>query len=517
MKFELSERYKSKILKSLDLSKIIGNISRSDTVVLCHGVFDIVHPGHIRHLLYAKSKAKKLIVSLTADKHINKGVYRPHIPEELRALNLAALEFVDYVIIDENSTPLENLKILQPNLYVKGFEYNIENRLNEKTLEEIEVMKTIGGEVIFSPGDFTASSSQYILHSPPNLRVEKLILLMQRAGISFSDLINTLNDISNITVHVVGDIIMDSYTRCTMIGGQTKTPTMSVKFESKTDILGGAGIVAAHLKSAGAKVKLTSIIGDDELGNEALRQIAKHKIEPDIIIDNDKPTTTKNAIIVGDYRLLKVDTLDNRPISIKQQDLIMESINKSKSQIYIFSDFRHGIFNKQSINNLIKAIPDGAMRVADSQVASRWGNILDFKGFDLITPNEREARFSLGDQDSGIRTLASDIYHASKSKNLIMKLGDKGIISYLDSEAETLDSYFIMDSFADQCIDPVGAGDALLAYACLSLKVSNNLIIASILGNLAAACECETDQNSPVTPSEILKKIENIERNVNRN
>ena len=74
---------------------------------MCHGVFDLVHPGHIRHLLYAKSKADILVASLTADRHITKGAYRPLVPQDLRALNLAALEMVDYVVIDPNATPLE--------------------------------------------------------------------------------------------------------------------------------------------------------------------------------------------------------------------------------------------------------------------------------------------------------------------------------------------------------------------------------------------------------------------------
>ena len=80
---------------------------------MCHGVFDLVHPGHIRHLLYAKSKADILVASLTADLHIAKANYRPFVPQELRALNLAALEMVDYVLIDEEATPLRNLALIQ--------------------------------------------------------------------------------------------------------------------------------------------------------------------------------------------------------------------------------------------------------------------------------------------------------------------------------------------------------------------------------------------------------------------
>src|SRR5262245_40418179 len=113
---------------------------------MCHGVFDIVHPGHLRHLLYCKSKADILVASLTADEHISKGPGRPHVPQDLRALNLAALELVDYVVIDQNAEPLENLRIIQPDFFAKGFEYNGQKG---KTAAEAEVLRSFGGEIIY--------------------------------------------------------------------------------------------------------------------------------------------------------------------------------------------------------------------------------------------------------------------------------------------------------------------------------------------------------------------------------
>ena len=106
---ELSEAFRHKIKNVEELCRAIGPRPRQRTVVMCHGVFDLVHPGHIRHLLYAKSKADILVASLTADAHITKANYRPFVPQDLRALNLAALEMVDYVLIDEEATPLANL------------------------------------------------------------------------------------------------------------------------------------------------------------------------------------------------------------------------------------------------------------------------------------------------------------------------------------------------------------------------------------------------------------------------
>ena len=92
MKKEFKNHYSKKIVTLKGLEKILGKRPRKKKVILCHGNFDVVHPGHVRHLIYAKSKADLLIVSITADKYIQKGVYRPFVPENLRALNLAAFE-----------------------------------------------------------------------------------------------------------------------------------------------------------------------------------------------------------------------------------------------------------------------------------------------------------------------------------------------------------------------------------------------------------------------------------------
>lgn len=510
MKFDLGTRYNHKIKTPEEIVDLIGVFPRSKKVVMCHGVFDIVHPGHIRHFLAARNKAEILIVSLTSDVHINKGKYRPHIPEQLRAINLAALEFVDYVVIDSNPTPIANIAKIKPDLFAKGYEYSPDNKVIQKTRDEIQTVKSYGGEVIFTPGDFILSSSKFINASPPDLRYEKLLLLMQRSNIQISDLENALDMFKNLTVHVVGDTIIDTYTECSMIGGQTKTPTISVKFESKVDILGGAGIVARHLNAAGASVIFSTILGQDDYAEFVESELQRDGIKNLSIVDRNRPTTNKNAIVVGGYRLLKVDTLDNGSISDDQLNLLRSQIMNEKCDAVVFSDFRHGIFNKRTIAPLMESIPSNTFKVADSQVASRWGNILDFQRFDLITPNEREARFALGDQDSGIRSLVSELYEKSQCKLLILKLGDKGIITCQDSEPSTLDSYFVMDSFVEKLVDPVGAGDALLAYSTLAMLSTKNSTIASILGNLAAACECELEGNVPVTPDDLRLKISYI-------
>src|SRR5438876_8016198 len=105
--------YRRKIKSREELRAVLGARPRPRSVIMCHGTFDLVHPGHVRHLMYAKSKADLLVASLTSDAHISKAAFRPFVPQQLRAMNLAALEVVDFVIIDENATPLESIKFLQ--------------------------------------------------------------------------------------------------------------------------------------------------------------------------------------------------------------------------------------------------------------------------------------------------------------------------------------------------------------------------------------------------------------------
>jgi len=502
--------FSHKIKTPDQVREAIGPRPRKKKAIMCHGTFDVVHPGHVRHLLYAKTKADILIASLTADEHIMKGNLRPYVPEDLRAVNLAALEMVDYVVIDRDPTPIRNLALIQPDYFAKGYEYTA-GAIHPKTQEEIKVLESYGGEIIFTPGDIVYSSSALIELAPPNIATEKLMVLMDAEGVSFKDLRDTLGKLNGVRVHVVGDTIVDSYTYTSMIGGMTKTPTISVRFEKKTDYVGGAGIVAKHLRAAGADVTFSTVLGDDAYKTFVLDDLNAHGVRCVPIIDETRPTTNKNAIVAEGYRLLKVDTLDNRSISDRIVDRLRRQIADTKADAVVFSDFRHGIFNRGTIPALTNTIPAGAFKVADSQVASRWGNILEFQEFHLITPNEREARFALGDQDSVVRPLAMELHKRAKCKTLILKLGDRGIITYRADSPEVR-AFFAIESFADRVTDAVGAGDALLAYATLALVATKSDVIASILGNMAAWIECEHDGNVPVNPDQVIRKIDAVEK-----
>jgi rfaE bifunctional protein kinase chain/domain len=505
------DRYRRKIKTRDELRVLVGPRPRTRKVIMCHGAFDLVHPGHLRHLMYARSKADVLIVSITSDAFISKAHYRPFVPQMLRAMNLAALEVVDYVVVDEQPTPLENIAFLQPDYYAKGYEY-MAGGVHPRTREEIDVLNAYGGEIILTPGDIVFSSSRFIETMPPSLAPEKLNALMESENITFDDLRRALERCRGLRVHVLGDTIVDSYVYTTPIGsGAGKTPTISVKLEEQIDFAGGAAVVARHLRSAGAEVTFSTVLGNDAQRDFVLAEMEKHGVQCRPVIDPTRPTTNKAAYIANGYRLLKVDRVDNRPISEKILEEFLSALAATDVDAYVFSDFRHGIFSRGTIPQLMSALKKGPLRVADSQVASRWGNILDFPDFDLITPNEKEARFALGDQDSVLRPLALELYKRAGCKTLMLKMGERGVMTYR-APSHDVRAFFQIDSFAGHVVDPIGAGDALLAYATVSLAATGNCVIASILASMAAAAACEQDGNTPVTPSQLLEKITAIEK-----
>ncbi|MCZ6654899.1 MAG: adenylyltransferase/cytidyltransferase family protein, partial [Planctomycetota bacterium] len=185
----MDDDYQSKIVDGHALADAVAQV-RTDgrSIVLCHGCFDIVHPGHIRYLEFARKHGDLLIVSITSDAAIDKESDRPYIPEELRAENLAALSFVDLVYVDPNHTAEQVLQLIKPDVYVKGHEYQLSR--DPRFLAEQKAVEQYGGKVIFSSGDLVFSSTELIrrIGRDVDLEAQRLQYVTRRHDISLDTL-----------------------------------------------------------------------------------------------------------------------------------------------------------------------------------------------------------------------------------------------------------------------------------------------------------------------------------------
>ena len=256
-----------------------------------------------------------------------------------------------------------------------------------------------------------------------------------------------------------------------MIGGQTKTPTISVLFEHRARLhRRRRRLSPKHLRAAGADVAFSTVLGEDALKDFVLDGLRQAGVECRPIIDKTRPTTNKNAIIVG--RLSPAQgRYARQPLDFRRDRAraCQGDRHRARPTRWCSAISATGMFNRRTIPDADRCDPEAAcIKVADSQVASRWGNITEFESFDLITPNEREARFALGDQDSGdsaaggaaLRRRAMQDPDPQARRHAACSPAATAIIRrsirFLSSTA-----------FVDRWSTRVGAGDALLAYATL--------------------------------------------------
>lgn len=141
-------------MKILEIEKLAEKInelkSEGKRIVHCHGCFDLMHIGHIKYFQAAKKMGNILVVTISPDIYVDKGPGRPVFNQNLRAESIASLECVDFVAINKWSTAEETLKLIQPDIYVKGQEFeNLEDKTG-KIQKEYKIIKEIGAELRFT-------------------------------------------------------------------------------------------------------------------------------------------------------------------------------------------------------------------------------------------------------------------------------------------------------------------------------------------------------------------------------
>src|SRR5687768_13592847 len=280
--------------------------SAGRTVVHCHGCFDIVHPGHIHHLQFARSLGDLLVVSVSADTHVNKGVNRPLIPDDLRASSVAALECVDWVYVNPDPTAVGLLEQLQPDVYVKGREYERSN--DPRFHAERDAVARHGGRVVFSGADVVYSSTALIgnLHQTDPFRDEKLERFRERHALSNTNLRNLVGQFRGRRVLVVGDYVLDRYHFCDATGVAGEGPMLSLRALKEKDYDGGAGVDSLHLAGLGARPVLLGSLADDEESRLAEMRLAAAGV--DVRCGRDRrDLVTKHRYLVDESKLFKVD------------------------------------------------------------------------------------------------------------------------------------------------------------------------------------------------------------------
>ena len=472
--------------------------------VFVSGSFNVLHPGHLRLLRFARESGDRLIVAVQSDRLAGKAA---HVHEQLRFEGVKSITWVDEAFVFNE--PLSNLILrLKPDVIVKGKEHEL--RYNS----ELSLLEQYGGVLVFSSGETIFSSLDLIRKEFQDLDNHNISLpkdFLQRHQILPSRLIELLHKFSHLKVCVIGDLIVDEYITCEALGMSQEDPTLVVTPIDSIQFVGGAGIVAAHAKGLGAEVQFVSVAGNDAARDYALENLTSAGVDAELVIDDSRPTTLKQRYRSKGKSLLRVSHLHQGVVSLALQVRLLDALQKSIEDIdlLVFSDFNYGCLPQPLVDQIVDiAKMRGILMVADSQSSSQLGDISRFKGMNLITPTEREARISTRNREDGLVVLAEQLRQQASASNILLKLGEEGLLIHAANDSTNHWLTDRVDALNCSAKDVAGAGDSLLIASAMTLACGGSIWEAACLGSLAAAVQVGRVGNTPIQVEELLREIE---------
>jgi rfaE bifunctional protein kinase chain/domain len=508
--------YSKKIIASkaalLEFSKLCSKENRA--LALCHGHFNVIHPGHMRFLHHAREHGNCLVAALTSDATLASTLDGHHYyHQEERAAAVAALECIDHVVILDSITLPDLITALPALTLVMGKEFETERRSEVEIF--IEAVMKKNGRVVFHSGEISYSTSEIFHNNALSLQKEKNAAFLRnclRMQIKSKALIRIIDSFKAQKLLVLGDTIVDQFVACDALGMSAEAPVIVLRELEKNQYIGGAAIVAAHARALGAECRFVSVLGDDDPGEFVKSELNSIGIKSTLFVDRERPTTYKVRYMVEKQKMFRVSRLEEKSIPSNLENQIIETLREIIPGMngVIVSDFVYGVVTP----NILKAVTsiaktNNVQLFGDLQCSSQIGSVLKFTGFDFISPTEREARIALGDYDSGLEKLAMNLLKNSDLKSLIITLGANGFIAYHNYDGTVIKS----QHFPALCANPIdvaGAGDTLISTMALGCCAGAEFMESAVLGACAAAISVNRIGNIPITLHELKAYIREI-------
>ena len=476
----------------------------SQRIVFVSGKFNVLHPGHLRLLRFAKGAGTRLVVAIESDHLAGADA---HVPELLRLDGIQSNSLVDESFIATDPVT-DIIARLRPDVVVKGKEHEL--RFNP----ELAVLEQYGGKLLFSSGETIFSSVDLIHKEFQKPEVRSISLphdYMVRHAIAPGRIQNLVTQFSQLKVCVVGDLIIDEYITCEPLGMSQEDPTIVVTPVDSTRFIGGAGIVAAHAAGLGATVRFFTVTGEDATRDFALASLESVRVATHAHVDSSRPTTLKQRYRAKGKSLLRVSHLHQGAVSAEIQAKLLSQIELAMdgADLLVFSDFNYGCLPQPLVDHLVTlAKSRGVLLAADSQSSSQVGDISRFRGMDLITPTEREARISTRNREDGLVVLAEQLRQQAAAHNVLLKLGEEGLLVHASTSDRADWLTDRVDALNSAPKDVAGAGDSLLIASAMALACGGSIWEAACLGSLAAAVQVGRLGNTPLRTEELLRELD---------
>lgn len=509
-----------KILSHNDLVALRTH-ARNDgrRVVHCHGCFDIVHPGHIRHLKFARSLGDILLVSITGDEGVSKGDGRPLIPQELRAENLAELDCVDWVYIEPRPTAADLLAEVQPDVYIKGREY--ETNADPRFRAEREAVEQAGGRVVFSSGEVVFSSTALIEameHSTDPFH-HRLTQLLTRPDMQPERLMEVLAGVRGKRVVIVGEVIRDTYLFCDRPDVAHESPVMTLRPIDRRSFDGGAAVIARHAAALGARPVLVTTLPESAEAEAFARGMAADGIEV-LSVPGPARIAEKQRFLVQSQKVMKVDLVETQVLDTTGAEALVEAATRATgagADAAILADFGLGMFSPVLVKRLCAALrPNVGVLAGD--VSGKRHCLRAMHGLDLACPSESELREAFNLHGEALPSAVWKLLRETRTAAAIVTMGAEGLVAFqplrdADEPATPSDPFRSrvrgehVPALSPYAIDALGCGDAMITTAVLAKAAGAELTPAAFLGSVAAAVHAQRLGNPTLEPAELRRTL----------
>jgi rfaE bifunctional protein nucleotidyltransferase chain/domain len=478
-------------------------------IVHCHGVFDLLHPGHLKHFEAARKKGDVLVVTLTRDEHVNRGPGRPIFNQQLRAESIAALECVDFVAINDWPTAVETIRKLRPDFYVKGSDYtNKEDDVTGKIYEEDEAVKAVGGMLHFTDEITFSSSSLINRFLTPYPEEAKGFLQNLKIRYNAGDIINYIKNVVDTKVLVIGDIIVDEYHYCTGMGKSQKDNIVTTRFVREEQFAGGVLAAANHIAGFCEDVTLMSCIGTQNDYTDFIESHLKDNVKPRFYYRDDVPTVVKRRFVDPNFltKLFEVCYLDNMRLTPPaRENEICDYLEEHLEDfdMVLVTDFGHGFFTPKIIKLLCKKAPFLALNVQTNSSNIGFNLVTKFPRADYICIDEPELRLACHDRFSNIEKLTLDIMTGLKCEKTAITRGHRGALLYSGRQ-----EFVHVPVLSKEVVDRIGAGDAFFSVTSPAVFRNTPMEVVGIIGNAVGALQVLIVGNrASVEPGPLFKYI----------
>ncbi len=482
-------------------------------IVHCHGVFDLLHPGHFKHFEAARKFGDVLVVTLTEDKHVNKGPDRPIFDENLRAETIASVAFVDHVAINHAATAIPAIEAVQPDFYVKGQDYKDKGGdVTGGIYKEKEAVERIGGELVHTEEVQFSSSRLINRYLSPQDEETESYLSGFRDKYKFEELKERFDEIANYKVLVIGDIILDEYQFVNALGKASKSATITAKMLDKELYAGGALAVANHVADFVGRVTFLSTYGINE-GKNYLDFIQSHlhkNVEFKAIHTPDRPTTLKRRFVdrVFKHKLFEATEIDDSPLSGEPRKEFHDFLDQVEGDfdLVLVADFGHGLLDPDSVEKI--AGKDFFLAVnAQTNSANKGFNLLTkYPRCDYFSIDKDEARLAVHDKYKRIETIHDELMAYNGAKLSSITLGVDG--SVVSDQAGTRAYAPVLTS---EVVDTIGAGDAFLSITSLLARNGASEEEMAFVGNATGAMAVKILGNkSYIERTSLLKYLKTL-------